>query len=255
MKQKVVYSKATGAVVVITFLLILVCFADYGAWMQSAWERLGSFGRTHFIVGYTQPEPESQTHAKPGRTSAGTGAVDQHDFKRVLFSPDDDLRTELIALINAETKSIKIAIFTFTDKEVAQALLDAHNRGVAVQVIADSAYLRDQYSKIAWLQRHKIPIFTYNPHYKNVDARKQDLLSIMHHKFVIFGNAGKQSLVWTGSFNFTRSATLRNQENVVILDDAYVVERYSQQFERLKHRCDDCYGEEKSVQPTATATV
>ncbi len=246
MKQRVVYSKATGAVVVITFLLILVCCVDSGSWMRSAFDRFTNFGKTHFIVGYSPSESTLSTHGQPNSTSSK--ASHRNSRKRVLFSPDDDLRTELIALINAERKSIKIAIFTFTDKQVAQAILDAHARGVAVELVADSAYLRDQYSKIALLRSHKIPVFTYNPHYKNLEGNKQELLSIMHHKFVIFGGGGQQPVVWTGSFNFTRSATMRNQENVVILDDEYVIERYSQQFERLKHRCDDCAGDGEKLQ-------
>jgi len=59
----------------------------------------------------------------------------------------------------------------------------------------------------------------------------------MHNKFVIFScNVGNKTLLWTGSFNFTKSAQLRNQENVVVLDDPCIIEKYEKQFEVIKKR-------------------
>ena len=60
---------------------------------------------------------------------------------------------------------------------------------------------------------------------------------IMHNKFVIFGkNISNKPLLWTGSFNFTKSAQLKNQENVVILDEQYLIQKYEKQFEVIKKR-------------------
>jgi phosphatidylserine/phosphatidylglycerophosphate/cardiolipin synthase-like enzyme len=59
----------------------------------------------------------------------------------------------------------------------------------------------------------------------------------MHHKFVIFGNnIGGKSLLWTGSYNFTKSATMNNQENVLVLDEIHLIEKYGRQFELIKQR-------------------
>ncbi len=52
---------------------------------------------------------------------------------RAFFSPDDDVQSLLISLINAETKSIRLAIYMMTDQAIAQALVQAAERGVQVE--------------------------------------------------------------------------------------------------------------------------
>jgi phosphatidylserine/phosphatidylglycerophosphate/cardiolipin synthase-like enzyme len=66
--------------------------------------------------------------------------------------------------------------------------------------------------------------------------------NIMHHKFAVFGRqTSKDACVWTGSFNFTKSARYNNQENAVIIAQAEVVGVFLEQFERIKQqRCVNC---------------
>lgn len=245
------HSKGTGALILLS-IVIVFCFVDTGRILSFYRTHVQpALGKTHFIVG----GPRQQRTITYDQQESGTDeqAV---SLNRILFAPDDDIQQELIKLIDQEQESIKIAIFTFTDKEVAQALIDAHNRGVHVEVVTDAAYLRDQYSKIALLQSNKIPIFTYNPHYQNAGKKKQEMLSIMHNKFVVFGkNAKNMAIVWTGSFNFTRSAKLRNQENVVILYEQQCVKKFTQQFHRLKKRCDTWYEHDGEGMVSATALI
>lgn len=228
MKQGVSYSPARGALLILSVGCLSITFFDrlgnaYYAYMQPY---ATSVNKTHFILGQPQSTSNKQ---QPGL---------QNLHERVLFSPDDDIANELIALMNHEKKSIHVAIFTFTDKRIAQALIDAHNRGVAVEVVADTAYLRDQYSKIPLLQEHAIPVFTYNPHYKGARAKKKEQLGIMHHKFIIFEqNIDNQTIVVFGSYNLTRSANLYNQEHVVISNNQEVIVPFKRQFELLKKRC------------------
>jgi phosphatidylserine/phosphatidylglycerophosphate/cardiolipin synthase-like enzyme len=150
---------------------------------------------------------------------------------KVFFSPDDTIKETLIDLIAAEKKQILVAIYTFTQKDIAQALVQAHERGVRVEVVADRGYGSDRYSKVPLLANHKIPIWIYQT---DQDERKS---SLMHHKFCIFAdNIQHKSLLWTGSYNFTQRATQRNQENVLIVDDQAIIKRFTEQFELLKTR-------------------
>jgi hypothetical protein len=55
----------------------------------------------------------------------------------ILFSPQDHVGEELIALINKEKKTIKAAVFCLMHYGIAKALIDAHNRGVEVEIIVD----------------------------------------------------------------------------------------------------------------------
>lgn len=156
---------------------------------------------------------------------------EEKKIARAFFAPDDPIKPLLIGLIDAEKKSISVAIYTLTDKEIARAFIRARERGVCVECVTDPGYGKDRYSKIAQLANAGIAIWVYQP---SDDERSS---SLMHDKFVIFGDSVEDhSLVWTGSFNFTARAHGRNQENVVILDNKDIVERFKKQFELLKMR-------------------
>jgi phosphatidylserine/phosphatidylglycerophosphate/cardiolipin synthase-like enzyme len=212
------------------------------------------FGKTHFIVGYPAQETaqhRSEQEEKSDNTTQETGdrstdlaaikddlihegpygLICQGHVKQVFFTPDDKVQEVLVHLIEQEKKSIKIAVFVFTDSMIAKALLAAHERGVRIELVVDATGLRDRFNKIKMLQEHGIPVFVYNT---ITDA---DLSGYMHNKFVLFAhNILQRPLIWTGSCNFTRSAHEKNQENVVLLDEAWLVNKYVHQFERLKKR-------------------
>jgi phosphatidylserine/phosphatidylglycerophosphate/cardiolipin synthase-like enzyme len=195
---------------------------------------LADLGKTHFIIGLpAQLMPEKRVEPQTCERDYLTGILTCKDgtFKQAFFSPDDNLQELLLRLIDREQESIKLAIYAFTDGEIAQALVEAHQRGVKIEVVTDISCLRDKFNKIEYLQEKGIVVLVYNPSNKTV------LNNIMHNKFVIFGkNVGGKSLVWTGSFNITKSARLNNQENIIILDEMHIIDRYSKQFALLQKR-------------------
>jgi phosphatidylserine/phosphatidylglycerophosphate/cardiolipin synthase-like enzyme len=175
----------------------------------------------YYVCQAQQPEAQLQT-------------VLLNSDKRVtkaFFSPDDNPRDILLDLIRAEKKRILIAIYTFTEKDIALACIDAHQRGVIIEIVADRGYGSDRFSRIPQLANHKIPIWIY----QICETDKQE--SLMHDKFCIFeDNFMHKSLVWTGSYNFTRRASTANQENIIILDAPEIVESFTKHFQILKDR-------------------
>jgi phosphatidylserine/phosphatidylglycerophosphate/cardiolipin synthase-like enzyme len=155
--------------------------------------------------------------------------------RRVLFSPDDDIKTVLIGLIEQEKKRIALAVFTITDKDIAQALIDAHQRKVIVELVTDRGTMVSEYSKMPLLMKAGIAVYSY-PKVKDMDKARQ---SLMHNKFILFYSSlqGKM-LLWTGSFNLSRAASYSNQENVIVLDDAALISPYVQRFSLLKEGSD-----------------
>lgn len=150
---------------------------------------------------------------------------------RAYFSPDDHLASLLKGLIDAETKKIVVAIYTITDKTVVESLIKAAKRGVEVECVVDPSYGSDRYSQVYQLANAGINVWSYQ---SAADERQS---SLMHNKFCIFEDSiGHRPLIWTGSYNFTKRANERNQENVVILDNSSIIERYRNQFEILKTR-------------------
>lgn len=148
------------------------------------------------------------------------------------FSPDDNIREKLITAIESEQCSIKIAIFTITDPKIAKALKKAFKRGIRIEILTDPTCLKDRFNKINFLSSKGIPVYVYN-----IAHNKTVTYSCMHHKFAIFEcNRDNKRYVWTGSFNFTKSASDSNQENVVVIYKRATVDQFEQQFQKIKNR-------------------
>ena len=146
---------------------------------------------------------------------------------RALFSSQDDLRSLLISLIDAEQKRIRFAIYTMTDRCITQALIRAAQRGISVEGIVDRSYGQSRYSKVCTLANAQIPLWVFQPRDNG----------LMHNKFCIFDRTiDGQPLLWTGSYNFTASASDRNEENVLILDNKAIISAFATYFGNLKKR-------------------
>jgi phosphatidylserine/phosphatidylglycerophosphate/cardiolipin synthase-like enzyme len=159
-----------------------------------------------------------------------------YQVKKALFSPDDDIATALIGLIEGETEAIKAAIYLLTHREIAQALIDARERGVNVELVVDPNSVDSRFSKGSLLARHGIPIYVYKP-YTSTAKSSGEQSSLMHNKFFVFKNTvGNRKVLVTGSFNATRSASTLNQENMLFIDDPALADAYLTQFEKLKQR-------------------
>lgn len=184
-----------------------------------------SFGKTHFIVGMPTHSLEPVVHKEHRSIHKETSA------SNAFFSPDDNIRTELIRYIEQEAEKIQIAIFMITDHQIAKALADAVQRNVAVELITDVGCLKERSNKINELCNQGCFVRIYDPSYD-----QHGRTSLMHHKFALFTNNHGKSVVWTGSYNFTKAASSTNQENVLVVDDPKLFTAFQQQFKRLKKR-------------------
>ncbi len=152
---------------------------------------------------------------------------------QVHFSPDDQIAEKLISLIATEKKSIKAAVYCLMHRGIAKALMDAHERGVQVEVIVDPYSIKSN-CPVKKMGAAHLPVLVWNPplpHREGKGGKKaKQRKPLMHDKFCVFGD----SQVWTGSFNFTFEAANSNRENVVVLDSPQIASLYLEEFERLK---------------------
>ncbi|MFA5306353.1 MAG: phospholipase D-like domain-containing protein [Candidatus Babeliales bacterium] len=146
----------------------------------------------------------------------------------VFFAPDDRPATRLVELIDSAHKKIYAAIYMITDQKIAQALVRARKRGVEVQIIVDTSSMVSSYGKGQQLKAGNIDLYVFGGDSSHHSFRQP----LMHNKFAIIDNK-----VWTGSFNWTKSANEKNQENVILTDNADVRIRFERHFQRLKERC------------------
>ena len=136
---------------------------------------------------------------------------------QVFFSPEEDCGAEILKRIEESKKSIDAAIYLFTSRTLSRAIVNAHNRGVKVRIILEGENVKDKFSKDEFLREKGIPI------------RIREDRGIMHNKFSIIDG----EILITGSYNWTHSADLYNDENLLILKIPEVIKTYEAYFERL----------------------
>jgi phosphatidylserine/phosphatidylglycerophosphate/cardiolipin synthase-like enzyme len=133
------------------------------------------------------------------------------------FSPGDSCARQIAALIDGAQKSIDVCVYTITDDRLSKPLLAAHAHGVAVRILTDDEKASDTGSDI--------PAFEH----AGIAVRVDDSEAHMHHKFAILDD---RTLI-SGSYNWTRSASDRNRENVVITDDPRLLAAFRAEFDVL----------------------
>jgi phosphatidylserine/phosphatidylglycerophosphate/cardiolipin synthase-like enzyme len=153
-------------------------------------------------------------------------------YQKIFFSQTDNIPAMLIDLINKEKKSIKAAYYSFTLESVAEALINARDRGVEIELIIDSSNIANKSKAVDKLIKNKLPIYVFN-------CAAKEFKSLMHHKFIIFEKQEDlpQGGVITGSFNCSRAAAERHWENIVILEGPEAAKEYLNEFYRLAQVC------------------
>ena len=204
-----------------------------------------NFGKTHFIVGYENPSQELSHNSatqqilvnqKPFVVDGSSAhLIDVTRHTQSFFTSIHDVTSIILYMLEHAEKNITVAAFALTDARIADALINAHKRGVAVYIIVDGNKAKDRYSKVQKLVNSDLEVWCYDPslrpHYKKKDWSDP----LMHHKCFVIDN-----MVITGSYNATKAAQADNIENINILRDPYAVEEHRQEFTRLKTYCKRC---------------
>lgn len=142
---------------------------------------------------------------------------------QVLFSPEDKIVGNLIALVKDAQVSIRFLAFSFTDYPLAQVMIDRAKAGVDVKGVFETFGSNSPNSELRTFWCAGVP------------ARQDGNGSFLHDKLIIIDN----SIVVTGSLNFSSNADESNEENVAILDNAEIAALYLQEFEKLWGQAQD----------------
>jgi phosphatidylserine/phosphatidylglycerophosphate/cardiolipin synthase-like enzyme len=129
----------------------------------------------------------------------------------IYFSPHGGCTEAVVREIDAARSGILVQAYSFTSAPIAKALVEAHKRGVAIEVILDDSQESEKYSSADFLLHAGIPV--------RIDAKH----AIAHNKIMIFDG----EVVITGSFNFTKQAEQSNAENLLVIRDKPIADRYT----------------------------
>lgn len=133
----------------------------------------------------------------------------------VNFSPKGGCTEAVVNEVAKARKQVLVQAYSFTSKPIAQALIDAQGRGVDVQVLVDASDLGDSSKTNVELLVKTIPVFSDGAH------------PIAHNKVMVIDGA----TVITGSFNFTNQAEFANAENLLIVHDATLAKRFTDNWQ------------------------
>jgi phosphatidylserine/phosphatidylglycerophosphate/cardiolipin synthase-like enzyme len=142
------------------------------------------------------------------------------DIEQVCFPPGCE-KIIIQQIDNAKTE-IKIQAYSFTSAPISKALLNAHKRGIDVQIILDKSQRKHGYSSFIFFQNQSIPVFIDSAH------------TIAHNKVIIID----REMVITGSFNFTKAAEYKNAENVLFIKSKELAQRYLDNWKRHKEHAE-----------------
>lgn len=78
----------------------------------------------------------------------------------VWFSPQGGARDAIFESIAGAKKEIHVGAYKLEDKIIAQALVDAKDRGVEVSIILDEKKSKYKTSLKKWLVEQNVPVFT-----------------------------------------------------------------------------------------------
>jgi phosphatidylserine/phosphatidylglycerophosphate/cardiolipin synthase-like enzyme len=133
------------------------------------------------------------------------------------FSPDDGTLARILELVDAAETSVYVLAFSLTSDALADALLAAASRGVAVTVLMDEDQALNNIGGEYQRLLGQIPLA--------LDVERGNL----HHKVIIVDS----HVVVTGSYNFSANAEFRNDENTLVIHSAEIAQTFLQQFELL----------------------
>ncbi len=163
----------------------------------------------------TQPPITATLQVTETRTvTLRDGQVTVHNL---CFSKTMDCASLIVSLIEGASSQVYVAVYSFTRDDVAQALINARERGVDVKVLIEDERANERGSEYGRLKD------------AGVDVRRDGNPDLMHHKFIVIDGA----MVVTGSYNLSAAAEDRNDENIIVLLSEELAKKYEEEFMRM----------------------
>jgi len=156
-----------------------------------------------------QPAPAAQARRPvppvPGR---GQPAIE------VFFSPGGGCTDAIVREVARARQMIRIQAYSLTSTPIARALVEAQKRGVRVEVVLDKSSRAERRSSATSLWDQGCHVWIDARH----AAARSNILLIDDRTII------------TGSFSFTPAAEESNAEDLLVIRDSRLMERYQASF-------------------------
>lgn len=135
---------------------------------------------------------------------------------KTCFTPAESCLPFILNAIYSAKHTIDMQAYTMTSRKIASALIDAKNRGVKVRILFDKSQQNNPHGQFNTLKKHHFNIrFDTKP-------------AIAHNKVMVLD--GQNTI--TGSYNWTEAAEKRNAENLLLIENKDIAQRYHDNFEK-----------------------
>ncbi|MBI2345273.1 DUF1669 domain-containing protein [Candidatus Dependentiae bacterium] len=152
-------------------------------------------------------------------------------IRPLVFFKGVDIKRRLIQLIENEKEHIKVAMYMFTDKDIAKKLIEARKRGVRIEAVVDSSTMNSSHSVADKLRDKSISV---------MQCKTRAFYSSMHMKCWMFQSTrlndkySYQPSIYSGSCNCTYNGAYRNKEMMILCFGKGVFDKCAKNFKELK---------------------
>jgi phosphatidylserine/phosphatidylglycerophosphate/cardiolipin synthase-like enzyme len=135
------------------------------------------------------------------------------------FSPDDGVLAALVPVLDSAQESIYFLAYSFTANQLGEIVRQKAEAGLTVAGVMDEEQVKSNQGT------------EFDPFRQaNLDVRMDGIEGLMHHKVFIVD----EKIVVLGSYNFSQSAELRNDENLIVIYDPVIARLFLIDFLRVQ---------------------
>ncbi|MTJ09940.1 DUF655 domain-containing protein [Anabaena sp. UHCC 0204] len=139
--------------------------------------------------------------------------------------------------LSASTKTVDLALFVFSDQQLANILESRHYQNVQIRALIEPQFAYRPYSEALDMMGFAL---SDNCKYEVDNRPWQNPIStvgvpilakgdLLHHKFSVIDN----QTVITGSHNWSEAANHGNDETLIIIENSTVANHFQREFDRL----------------------
>jgi phosphatidylserine/phosphatidylglycerophosphate/cardiolipin synthase-like enzyme len=156
------------------------------------------------------------------------GSTLERSQPEIHFAPYENLEDVDIPLINGASEAVDVAMYTFTDQQIAYALVRAARRGVRVRIYRD----REQFQSEQERGGQVSAILAGQP---NIQIRVKASRDLMHDKFFVVDG----HILRNGSGNWSVSAARYQDNEITVIRQPLEVNPFARDFYAMWTRRDN----------------
>jgi len=146
----------------------------------------------------------------------------------VLFSPDDFVVSRLSQLLGGAQQSIYFLAYSFGSNDLGNIIREKAAQGIVVGGVLEFDQVDPNLANPNPNQLEELNLFRQ----AGLDVRLDGGPELMNHKIIIIDGR----IVVMGSYDFTNRAENENDENVLIIYDEKVAQKFMEEFQRVQSR-------------------